>query len=119
MSSDLLEGLNPEQREAVLCLDQPLLIVAAAGTGKTRVITHKIAHLVRERGVQPWNILGVTFTNKAANEMAERIHQLCGDSGITCSTFHAFCARLLRLQSSALQGPGCGAGCPPGLRSRR
>ena len=98
MSSDLLEGLNPEQREAVLCLDQPLLIVAAAGTGKTRVITHKIAHLVRERGVQPWNILGVTFTNKAANEMKGRIEGLTGIAArlFPLSTFHSLGLRLLR-----------------------
>ncbi len=98
MTNDLLEGLNPEQREAVLCLDKPLLIVAAAGTGKTRVITHKIAHLVRERGIQPWNILGVTFTNKAANEMRARIEGLTGIAArlFPLSTFHSLGLRLLR-----------------------
>ena len=95
---DYLDSLNPPQREAVLHGDGPLLILAGAGSGKTRVITCRIAHLIRERGVDPGNILAVTFTNKAANEMKERVERML-DIPLTrlwISTFHSACVRILR-----------------------
>ena len=96
--------LNPPQQEAVQHRDGPLLILAGAGSGKTRVITHRIAYLIRVCDVRPEQILAVTFTNKAAEEMRQRVHQLLGTSGlpIWLSTFHAACARLLRRESDAL-----------------
>ena len=104
MPADILAGLNPEQRDAVLHFDSPLLIVAGAGSGKTRVITHKIAHLVLEKGLAPHQVLAVTFTNKAASEMKVRIEAITGiqASLFPISTFHALGLRILRESGSAL-----------------
>ncbi|MBK7975190.1 MAG: UvrD-helicase domain-containing protein [Deltaproteobacteria bacterium] len=95
---DPLEGLNPPQREVVLHEGSPLLVLAGAGSGKTRALTHRIAHLVGARGVAPGSILAVTFTNKAAGEIRERLRGLLGESGrgIRAGTFHSICVRLLR-----------------------
>ena len=93
-----LELLNREQQEAVLHVDGPLLILAGAGSGKTRVLTYRIAHLIDKCGVNPWNILAITFTNKAAGEMRERVDKIVGygSESIWVSTFHSTCVRILR-----------------------
>jgi DNA helicase-2/ATP-dependent DNA helicase PcrA len=100
----LLEGLNGNQRAAVVHSGSPLLIVAGAGSGKTRVLTHRIAHLLAERGVHPGQILAITFTNKAAGEMKERVEQLVGPraNAMWVMTFHSACVRILRRESKKL-----------------
>lgn len=100
----LLDGLNTEQRAAVVHAGSPLLIVAGAGSGKTRVLTHRIAHLLAERGVHPGQILAITFTNKAAGEMKERVEQLVGPRAhaMWVMTFHSACVRILRRESKRL-----------------
>ena len=102
--AQLLDGMNPPQRRAVVHAGSPLLIVAGAGSGKTRVLTHRIAHLLAARGVQPGEILAITFTNKAAGEMRERVQQLVGPRAraIWVSTFHSACVRILRRESKRL-----------------
>lgn len=94
----LLNGMNPKQKEAVVCTEGPLLLMAGAGSGKTRVLTHRIAYLIEEKGINPWNILAITFTNKAAKEMKERVKGLMGIEGedVWVSTFHSMCVRILR-----------------------
>ncbi|NMA65704.1 MAG: DNA helicase PcrA [Clostridiaceae bacterium] len=95
---DLLKDLNPEQLKAVLHTDGPLLVLAGAGSGKTRVLTHRIAYLIEEIGVRPWNILAITFTNKAAREMKDRLEKLIGPDAndLWVGTFHSCCIRILR-----------------------
>ncbi|MEU5385426.1 DNA helicase PcrA [Kitasatospora cineracea] len=102
--AQLLEGMNDPQREAVLHAGSPLLIVAGAGSGKTRVLTHRIAHLLAARGVQPGEILAITFTNKAAGEMRERVEALVGPraKAMWVSTFHSACVRILRREAKQL-----------------
>ncbi|WP_174713970.1 DNA helicase PcrA [Ligilactobacillus salitolerans] len=96
--------MNDKQAEAVRCTEGPLLIMAGAGSGKTRVLTHRVAYLIQEKGILPWHVLAITFTNKAAKEMRERVDQLLGEdaSDIWVSTFHALCVRILRRDGEKL-----------------
>ena len=106
-SADILEGLNPAQREAVEHIDGPLLIIAGPGSGKTRVITHRIAYLIRVCGVSPFRILAMTFTNKAAREMKDRMERLAAGraDSLRVGTFHSFCALLLRREGERIGLP--------------
>ena len=96
---DILEGLNNKQYEAVVNAEGPCLVIAGAGSGKTKVLTHKIAYLLNEKDIKPWNILAITFTNKAANEMKERVEKLVGEAtkDMWLGTFHSICVKILRM----------------------
>ena len=116
--SRLLENMNPQQQAGIQAVDGPVLLLAGAGSGKTRVITHRIAYLIEERGVPADSILAVTFTNKAASEMSERVDRLLGSSSLAkplLSTFHSFCVRVLRRDIEALRIPSAGGGSSSGL----
>jgi len=104
LAAKILARLNPEQARAVTMTDGPLLILAGAGSGKTRVLAHRVAYLIGVRGVRPWQILAVTFTNRAAGELRERIIGLVGEPGrdVQAGTFHSICARVLRRDGAAI-----------------
>src|SRR5271154_4755905 len=109
--SQLLENMNPQQQEGIRSVDGPVLLLAGAGSGKTRVITHRIAYLIQERGVPADSILAVTFTNKAAKEMAERVDKILGHTSLAkpmLATFHSFCVRVLRRDIEAMRVGGVG-----------
>ena len=99
-----ISSLSPAQREAVLATDGPLLVLAGAGSGKTRVLTRRIAWLLTERAVAPWEILAITFTNKAAGEMRERVEKMLPVRSLWVITFHAMCVRMLRREIAVLEG---------------
>ena len=102
-TTSILDGLNAAQQEAVQAVEGPVLVLAGPGSGKTRVLTHRVACLVREHGVPPRQIMAVTFTNKAAREMKDRLYRLLGAqlNELTIGTFHAICARILRREAEA------------------
>ncbi|GEN48292.1 DNA helicase PcrA [Ligilactobacillus pobuzihii] len=102
--NNLLDKMNDKQAQAVQCIEGPLLIMAGAGSGKTRVLTHRVAYLIQEKNVLPWHVLAITFTNKAAKEMRERVDQLLGEdaSDIWVATFHALCVRILRREAEKI-----------------
>src|SRR5437763_7292589 len=115
-SLSFLSQLNPQQREAVETTEGPVLILAGAGSGKTRVITYRIAHLIEQLGVMPEASLAGTFTNKAAAEIGERVEKIVGGMSVAkpvISTFHSFCVRVLRRNSKALRIPSTVPGQPP------
>ena len=101
-ATEITSNLNPEQARAVTTTDGPLLVLAGAGSGKTRVVAHRIAYLIGVKAVQPRRILAVTFTNRAAGELRERIRALVGEVGkdVEAGTFHALCARVLRREGT-------------------
>ena len=100
----IYDTLNIEQKKAVLQTEGPVLILAGAGSGKTRVLTHRVAYLIDECGVNPWNIMAITFTNKAAGEMRERVDKIVGfgSESIWVTTFHSTCVRILRRYADRL-----------------